>query len=141
MIYDFKVVPPPTVHSSQPFLEQHVLIDNILKTKSVFIDVSSKTKTSLYVGVYNGPANFACSYIPDGCEHLKFYSQDRTNMWYGHSYTGYYFKILKSQKWSEFKFYLTKLLDSLHLNSDDVLTVNVELPWDIQQRLEAPAYN
>lgn len=141
MTYDFKVVPPPQMHTSQPFLKQSVLIDNIRETKSVFFDVHNKTKTSLYVSIYNGPANFGCSYIPDGCEHLKFFNQEGRNFWSGDSYSGNYFKILKSQKWPEFKFYLSKLLDSLNLNFEGPLTVNVELPYDIQQRLEAPAYN
>lgn len=141
MNYNFRVVVPPTIHSSQPFLEQQVLIDNIRNTKKVFVDVHNQTKTSLHISLYNGLANFSCGYIPDGCEHIKFHSQDRMNMWVGHSYVGNYFKILKSQKWSEFKYYLTKLLDSLQLEIKDELSVIVELPYDIQQRLEAPAYN
>lgn len=141
MQYDIRVVVPPRMWSSQPFLSQQVLIDNINNSKKVWISVSNQTKTSLFVRVYNDVAGGGCSYIPDGCEHLKFHSQNRTNMWEGHSYTGNYFKMLKTQKWPEFKFYLERLLESLHLSIDGTLTVNVELPPDIQSKLEAPAYS
>lgn len=140
MTYDFKIVVPPVMHSFCPMYDQAKMIEDIRQTKSVTLEVNTQTKTSLIVMVSKGQASFACSYIPDGCENIKFHSQDRRNMWSGGAYTGNYFKMLKSQKWPEFRFYLEKLLDSLNLNIEGTLTVNVELPVDIQAKLEAPAY-
>ncbi len=141
MVCDFKVVAPPRMHSFCPMSNQTKMIEEIRQTKSVTLEVSTQTKTSLIVMVSKGEASFSCSYIPDGCENMKFHSQNRTNMWDGRSYTGNYFKMLKSQKWPEFKHYLTKLLESLHLNIDGTLKVNVELSSDIREKLEAPAYS
>lgn len=125
------------------FCPQHgqaEMVNNINETKMVWLDIDNQTKTSLCVSVYNGETRFRCSYIPDDCEKLKFHEQSSYNMWTNCSYVSHYFKMIKSQKWPEFKHYLSKLLDSLHLNVDGVLTVNVELPYDIQQKLGAPEY-
>lgn len=119
---------------------QSDMIENIRKTKKVWIDVTNQTKTTLNVALYNGETRFQCSYIPNGCDNLKFHTQTGYNMWYNTSYEANYFKMLKTQKWPEFKFYLEKLLESLHLSVDGTLTVYVELPPDIQAKLEAPAY-
>lgn len=141
MTYDFKVVVPPVIRSFCPMHNQKDMIDNINKTGNVFFDVSTQTKTSLFVSVYNGETRFVCGYIPEGCENLKFHEQSRYNMWDDRQYVSNYFKMLKSQKWPEFKHYLTKLLESMHLNIDGTLKVNVELPPNIREKLEAPAYS
>ena len=140
MTYEFNVVVPPIMHSFCPMSDQAQMIGNINRTKNVTFEVSTQTKTSLSVMVSNGQSSFACGYIPKECENLKFHNTTRCNIWNGTSSSFNYFKVLKSQKWPEFKYYLTKLLDSMHLNVDGVLNVYVELPVDIRERLEAPSY-
>lgn len=140
MKYDFKVVIPPKIHTCCPFNEASQMIDNVLKEKQINFEVSEQTKTSLMVKVYSGNTSFICGYKPEGCENIKFHSNERSNMWTGSRYEANYFKILKNQKWEQFKHYLSKLLDSIRLPEMECLTVNVELPFSVRERLEAPNY-
>lgn len=140
MKYDFKVVVPPKIHSCCPFNEQSQMINNVTKEKEINFEVYEQTKTSISVSVYSGETKFFCGYKPEGCEEIKFHTTERTNFWDYHRYEANYFKILKNQKWEQFKHYLTKLLDSLRLPEMETLTVKVELPDHIRTRLEAPNY-
>ena len=49
------------------------------------------------------------------------------------------FKVLKSQKWDEFKQYVIALLDSLHLCAEEI-NVNIFMDNTIRSLLNAPAY-
>lgn len=140
MKYDFKVVIPPRIHSFCPLNAEGQMYENVRNEKTINFEVSEQTKTSLNVSVYAGESKFFCGYKPEGCEDLKFHTTDRCNMWTGSRYEANYFKILKNQKWEQFKRYLTKLLDSMRLPEMELLTVNIEIPDSIRTRLEAPNY-
>lgn len=140
MNYNFNIVVPPAIHGFEPMRSQQELIDRIAKNKSVTIEVSNQTKTSLRVSVASEMCKAACSYIPKGAEHLKFHEAFRTNIWTGGGSYCNYFKVLKSQKWPEFKEYLTCLLNSLNIPEITELEVKVELNEELREKLEAPNY-
>lgn len=147
MKYNFNVVPHPTMVSFQPFKEPSEMMEAVIKNKAITIDVSEHTKQTLNVTVTADEASFLVGYIPKGCEKLKFLTQDRSNVWSGNRYTANYFKILKSQGWKEFKFYLERILDSLNIQAwadnfnagtIDELEVTVWMNNSIRMRLGEP---
>lgn len=147
MKYIFNIVPYPTVVSSQPFKEQSEMMETVIKNKAIIIDVSEHTKQTLSVKVTADEASFLVGYIPDGCENLKFLTQERFNVWSGYRSEANYFKVLKSQGWKEFRFYMEKILDSLHIQAwadhfnvgnIDELEVTVWMKNSIRMRLGEP---
>ncbi len=116
MKYKFTVTCPPHIISTTVFDNQEDLMKKIVESKQLIIEVSTKTKQTISVNVRHGSTSLLVGYIPKGCEHLKFLEKWRSYVWdERQSSYCYYFKILKSQGWKEFKFYMEKLIDSLHL--------------------------
>ena len=147
MKYNINVVPYPTMVSFQPFKEQEEMMENIVKNKAITIDVHEHTKQTLSVSVTAGEASLLVGYIPKGCEKLKFLTQYRSNVWTGGGGHANYFKVLKSQGWKEFRFYMEKILDSLHIqawadhfNAGNIeeLEVTVWMKNSIRMRLGEP---
>ena len=117
MKYNFNVEQTPTMVSYQPFQEIDEMMEAVVKNRAIVIDVHEHTKQTLSVSVMAGGACLVIAYIPEGCENLKFLTQKQMGVWSGRAYTGNYFKVLKSQGWKEFRFYLEKVLDSLHIQN------------------------
>lgn len=141
MKYKFSIVTPPAIYSFTPLASQKEMIESIAKEGRVSIWVSEKTKTSLSVSVSGGRCSFVCGYIPKGCENLKFHESYRRDFWGDGGQYCHYFKVLKKQKWNEFKQYVIGVLESLNIPVQESLEVNVVLRNDIRERLEAPYYD
>lgn len=118
MEYKFNVTRYPSITSTMIFDSQDDMMKRIVETKCLVIEVRPKTKQTVSVSVRHDKRSFVVGYIPKGCERLKFLEKWRNDVWDERdSRYCYYFKILKSQGWKEFKFYMTKLIDSLHLQA------------------------
>lgn len=137
--YNIEVVqrPYPYVSSFEPMRTQRELCEDILRNKRVTIMASFQTKTSVSVSINSGKCSFKCSYIPNGCEDIKFHSTSGYNMWDGNHYAANYFKILKNQKWEKFKKYGTALVDSLGLPpTEEPIAIRFVLDQDVMESLE-----
>lgn len=120
------------------FKKQQDLNEAILRNKRVVIDVDNYTKTTIKVNVSSDDCSFRCSYIPAGCEDLKFHTTNGYNMWSNTQYEANYFKILKNQKWEAFKRYGIALIDSLHLNTEETITIEFILSKEAIEKLQIP---
>lgn len=107
----------------------------ILRNKKVTLDISFYTKTSLNVSLNIEDISFRCSYVPAGCENLKFHTTPGHNMWTSGNYEANYFKILKRQKWNEFKKYGMALIDSLRLDTKETITLRFLIDEDIMEKM------
>ena len=121
------------------FKGQQDLIRSIVEQKSVRVLVDFNTKTSLSVCLSAGEACLKASYIPQGCERLKFLKQTTYSFVHSQTIISNNFKVLKSQKWDEFKQYIIALLDSLHLCAEEI-NVNICMSNTIRLLLNAPSY-
>ena len=121
------------------FKGQQDLIRSIVEQKSVRVLVEFNSKTSLSVSLSAGDACLKASYIPQGCERMKFLKQTTYSFVHSKTITSNNFKVLKSQKWDEFKQYIIALLDSLHLCAEEI-NVNIFMDNTIRSLLNAPAY-
>lgn len=129
------------VSSHAPLRSQNEAIDDIIESRNAFITVEMASKTTLSVLLGSRYTDFIASYIPAGCENLKFHET------YHYSYLsneGRYinrFKVLKNQKWEKFLHYAKCLIMSLNLPEMDELNVHIIISQDAKDKLEAPEYN
>lgn len=107
----------------------------ILRNKKVTLDISFYTKTSLNVSFNIEDISFRCSYVPAGCENLKFHTTAGHNMWTSGNYEANYFKILKKQGWNELKYYGMALVDSLRLHTTETITLCFLFDEEIMEKL------
>lgn len=56
-------------------------------------------------------------------------------MWTSGNYEANYFKILKRQKWNEFKKYGMALIDSLRLDTKETITLRFLIDEDIMEKM------
>lgn len=140
MNYNFNICAYPKVCTFYPLKTQATLVATIAEQKRVQILVSMKSKTCVNVMVNADGAEFQASYIPAGCKRLRFHHSVKSDMWSGNHNDCYMFKVLKSQKWNEFKYYLGCLMDSLNIPcaSTETIDVDVCLNYEAKAKLEVP---
>ena len=97
---------------------------NIEQSKTVYISVRKRTKTTLDINLYHGKDDFAVAHIPAGAEKFKFVEAYFNGIF--SSSLNHYFRISKKQNMAALKYYLKQVLDELHLNID-TLTVNLRI--------------
>ena len=122
------------------FSGQANLIRSIELQKSVTILVDFNTKTTLNVSLLAGDSCLKASYIPQGCDNMKFLTKTTYSYFHDKTTTCNHFKILKSQKWEEFKRYILALIESLHINAEE-LNVRICMANSIRELLNAPNYD
>ena len=141
MKYNFTITPMPSISCNSSLRSQQEIIADIVETKNVYVtvDLASKTILSVTIGSYYAELNV--SYIPKGCENLKFHEKYMYNYWSSEGAYRYMFKILKNQKWNEFIHYVKCLIESLGIPELDELNVQITISQEAKDKLEAPDYN
>ena len=95
---------------------------NIEQSKTVYISVKKRTKTTLDINLYHGKDDFAVAHIPAGAEKFKFVEAYFNGIF--SSSLNHYFRISKKQNLSELKEYLELVIAELNLSVD---TLNVDM--------------
>ena len=129
------------VTSRYPLRHKIEVIDDIVKSRDVYITVEMASKTSLFVLIGSHYTDFLVSDIPAGCEDLKFHEKYHYSFLSDESRYIYRFKVLKNQKWDKFLHYAKCLIMSLNLPEMDELNVHIIISQDAKEKLEAPEYN
>lgn len=121
----------PTPHDKT----QQDLAAEIARTKQVLLVVSFHTKTTLRVDVGCEDIFFQCSYIPSGCEGLKFQPKLNVNKWTGDTYQANYFRLTKRQRLPQLIRYGAALVDSLHPGTVDTVTLQFLFDIAVAERI------
>lgn len=129
------------VSSHAPLRSQNEAIADIIESRYAFITVEMASKTTLSVLLGSRYTDFIASYIPAGCENLKFHETYHYSYLYNEGRYINRFKVLKNQKWDKFLHYAKCLIMSLNLPEMDELNVHIIISQDAKEKLEAPEYN
>ena len=113
---------PPCIVSHYAHANINNMKRNIEESKTVYVSVRKRTKTTLDINLYHGKDDFAVAHIPAGAEKFKFVEAYFNGIF--SSSLNYYFRISKKQGLSELKEYLELVIAELNLSVD---TLNVEM--------------
>lgn len=113
---------PPCVVSYYAYADINRMKQNIEESKTVYVSVRKRTKTTLDISLYHGKDDFAVAHIPAGAEKFKFVEAYFNGIF--SSSLNHYFRISKKQNLSELKEYLELVIAELNLSVD---TLNVDM--------------
>ena len=113
---------PPCMVSHYAHADVLRMKQNIEQSKTVYISVRKRTKTTLDINLYHGKDDFTVAHIPAGAEKFKFVEAYFDGIF--SSSLNHYFRISKKQNLSELKEYLELVIAELNLSVD---TLNVDM--------------